>query len=237
MLHQLLIASAFNCFLTVKRDVKHFVLCADNCGAQNKNWSLYTALCAAVNSVDGPRSICIKYLEAGHTFMSADSFHRIVEQRMKKVGDVCDFHDFTEIINFRGIAALLKAIDIIMYPKGVSTPKTTSSKPKLKHERVVEFRYGSDEIFWKTEWNEENYRSSQFLMQKFSRDILKGNEYCLGRKQEPRGVTTSKKQDIINKLCPLMPENRRKFWNDLPCCDDSIDLANQRENGDYVYKD
>ena len=74
-------------------------------------------------------------------------------------------------------------------------------------------------------------------MQKFSRDILKGNEYWFERKQEPHGVTTSKKQDIINKLYSLMPENRRKFWNDLPCCDDSIDLADQRENGDYVYKD
>ena len=109
------------------------MLWADNCGAQNKNWALYTALCAAVNRVDGPRSICVKYLESGHTFMSADSFHLIVEQRMKKVGDVCDFYDFTEIINFRGIAAPLKANDIIMYPKGVLTSKYTSGKPKLKH--------------------------------------------------------------------------------------------------------
>ena len=69
-----------------------------------------------------------------------------------------------------------------------------------------------------------------------SREILKDNEYCFERKQEPRVVTTSKKNDIIHKLCPLMPENRRKFWNDLPCCGDSIDLADQRENGDYVYK-
>ena len=134
------VASAFNCFLTVKRDMKDYVLWADNCGAQNKNWALYTALCTAVNRVDGPRSICVKYVEAGHTFMLADSFHRIVEQRMKK-GDGCDFYDFTEIINFRGIAALLKANGVIMYPKGVST----SGKPKLKHVRVVEFRKGSDE--------------------------------------------------------------------------------------------
>ena len=51
------VASAFNCFLTVKRDVKHFVLWADNCGAQNRNWALYTPLCAAVNPVDGLRGV------------------------------------------------------------------------------------------------------------------------------------------------------------------------------------
>ena len=99
------------------------MLLADS-GTQNKNWALYTALCT-VNRVDGPRSMCVKYLEAGHTFMSADFFHRIVEQRMKKVGDVCDFYDFIEIINFRGIAAPLKANDIIIYPKGVSIWKNT----------------------------------------------------------------------------------------------------------------
>ena len=31
------VASAFNCFLTVKCDVKHFVLWANNCGVQSKN--------------------------------------------------------------------------------------------------------------------------------------------------------------------------------------------------------
>ena len=111
--------------------MKHFELWADNCGAQNKNWALYTALCAAVFRVDGPRSSCVKYLETGHTFMSADSFHRVIEQRMKKVDDVCDFWDFTEIINSRGIAAPLKVNDIIMYSKGVSTSKYTSGKPNL----------------------------------------------------------------------------------------------------------
>ena len=30
-------------------DYKHFIFWADNCTAQNKNWLLYTALCAEVN--------------------------------------------------------------------------------------------------------------------------------------------------------------------------------------------
>ena len=41
-------------FKTVKRDMKHFVLWADKCGAQNKNWVLYTALCLAVHRGDSP---------------------------------------------------------------------------------------------------------------------------------------------------------------------------------------
>ena len=155
--------------------------------------------------------------------MSADSFHHIVEERMKKVGDVCDFYDFIEIINFRGIAASLKANDS-MYPKGVSTSKNTSGKPKLKHVscRVL-----------KGFWVEQRKLSFTSIFN--AEDFATNNVF--EHKQEPHGVTTSKKHDIINKLCPLMPESKRKFWNDLPCCDDSIDLADQRENSDYEYKD
>ena len=60
--------------------MKHIIIWMDNCGPQNKNWTLYTALTAAVNSKDHPylESITLKYFEVGHTFMSADSFHHQV---------------------------------------------------------------------------------------------------------------------------------------------------------------
>ena len=32
---------------------------------------------------------------------------------------------------------------------------------------------------------------------------------------EGRGIPDSKKQEIIIKLCPMMPVNRRQFWNDI----------------------
>ncbi len=48
---------------------------ADNYSAQNKNWTLYTALVQCVNAAWGLDEVVIKYLQKGHTFMKADSVH------------------------------------------------------------------------------------------------------------------------------------------------------------------
>jgi len=42
------------------------------------------------------------------------------------------------------------------------------------------------------------------------------NINCLPNHQDSqRGINSSKKKDIIKTLVPLMPENRRHFWQDL----------------------
>jgi len=67
-----------------ERDVLKFVFWADNCTAQNKNWTLYSALVIAVNQINGPNVIIIKYLTKGHTHMSADGIHGNIESKMRK---------------------------------------------------------------------------------------------------------------------------------------------------------
>ena len=52
--------------------VPNVVIWADNCGGQNKNWFLLTALVLCVNSW-GPESVTLKFLEKEHTFMAADN--------------------------------------------------------------------------------------------------------------------------------------------------------------------
>ena len=71
------IASCFEKFILhkVDHDTKHQILWMDNCRPQNKNWTLYPALVAMVNnSCTSLETITLKYFEAGHTYMSADSF-------------------------------------------------------------------------------------------------------------------------------------------------------------------
>lgn len=75
-----------------------YILWADNCTGQNKNWTLYTALVQVVNQESGPNSITLKYLTKGHTHMSADSAHGCIEKRLKKVGNVYDFEQLNEVI-------------------------------------------------------------------------------------------------------------------------------------------
>ena len=79
------IASAVMMALEKDRDFKTVLFYMDNCTGQNKNYALYTAIIDKVNSANiQADSITLKYLQAGHTFMSADSFHARTEKEMKR---------------------------------------------------------------------------------------------------------------------------------------------------------
>ena len=84
--------------LSTYRDSKNFFW-SDNCGAQNKNLVLSTAMVAEVNGPGGPETITFKYLEKGHTFMSPDSVHAQVEKGMRKKKNICDLDDFLKIVD------------------------------------------------------------------------------------------------------------------------------------------
>ena len=55
-----------------------------------------------VNTKYGPDKITLKYFMVGHTFMSADSFHRRVEQEIKGMKQVCDWNDFFDCVKKAG---------------------------------------------------------------------------------------------------------------------------------------
>ncbi|GFR65787.1 C-type lectin [Elysia marginata] len=80
-------------------DAKDIVIWCDNCAAQNKNWTLYTSIARFMNSSADivPQTVTLKYLETGHTFMSADSFHAQVETNMRRKKNVFNFHDFVTV--------------------------------------------------------------------------------------------------------------------------------------------
>ena len=65
-------------------DAIDIVIWCDNCSAQNKNWTLFTSITRYINSNAGvlPKTVTFKYLETGHTFLSADSFHGLVENNV-----------------------------------------------------------------------------------------------------------------------------------------------------------
>jgi len=54
------------------------------CVAQNRNWTLYTALVTSVNAEWGPDEVSIKYLEKGHTYLQEDSIHGLNGEKNKK---------------------------------------------------------------------------------------------------------------------------------------------------------
>ena len=85
----------------------------DNCLAQNKCWTLYTALCSLINSPDLQLdTITVKYLEPGHTFMSADSFHHREELSIKQCGQLHTYEDFVGVVEKVGAAIVSKSAKI-----------------------------------------------------------------------------------------------------------------------------
>jgi len=76
------IASTFITAMKQEPKIAHFTFWMDNCSAQIKNWTIFSAVVAHVNSKSGPQSVTFKFLLTGHTFMSADAFHAKVEKEV-----------------------------------------------------------------------------------------------------------------------------------------------------------
>lgn len=105
--------------------IKELVYYMDNCSGQNKNYALYTSLVVAVND---PKliveKITLKFLEASHTFMSADNCHAKVERAMKKMVNVYEFTDLLHCIEgTNAIVRTLSHTDFRLYIGQMSTQK------------------------------------------------------------------------------------------------------------------
>lgn len=204
------------------RDRRKFTFFMDNCTAQNKNWTIFTAMVDEVNKDDGPDEIIFRYFEKGHTFMSADSFHHQVEKGMREVKDVYDGADFEAIVNKTGVSARMQSSDFIVYENGVSQGAYTN-KPHLRDIQEVKFRKGSSQLCWKQSMDDPSYESGDFLKKKLVTKIMSENK-TFPVLNTPRGIAERKKNDIITKLCRFMPINRHQFWLDLPVNNSSVDL-------------
>ena len=118
------------------RDYVHIVIWADNCTAQNKNWTLYTTLCRHMNlSSTDLKSITIKYFETGHTFMSADSFHHRIKEELRRKKNVEDFPEFKSVIDSRGTSIML--CTEFPYFKAHVTKSKSATYPKLNKIKEV----------------------------------------------------------------------------------------------------
>ncbi|GFR77097.1 hypothetical protein ElyMa_000499700 [Elysia marginata] len=119
-------------------DAKDIVIWCDNCAAQNKNWTLYTSIARFMNSSADfvPQTVTLKFLETGHTFMSADSFHGQVETNMRRKKNVFNFHDFMTVPVIQTCGGSPKTVemqpqDFTEWDKRVSGGKTVKV-PLLK---------------------------------------------------------------------------------------------------------
>lgn len=212
------ITSAFYRFLLLNRDVKRITIWLDNCSSQNKNWGLFCFFIHLVNCEDvSAECIDLKYFEPGHTYMSADAFHHQVELSLKKKAKVYDFQDFVECIQKSNSGKVVMAVmdlkDFYTWPDFTSQNKLKKTSPRAYLHSMVHVRFtrGLKTLDYKNNFSED-FTTLNFLTAK----ALKGNLPQPKPLETPQGISKERKDNLITKLSPIIPENRLKFWRELP---------------------
>lgn len=207
--------SCYHSFLLYHRNADTITVWCDNCTAQNKCWALFCFMVYIVNSKEiAANSITMKFLEKGHTFMSADSFHHQVELSMKQYekATVCDFVKCVQSANSQRVVCREMGIsDFADWPDWTSMSKINNAVPhpyvnkfsKLKFVRGKKTMLYANSF--KDDWTELDFIMTKHLG-------LDPPEM----RTSPRGILSEVKEGIITKLVPLMPFNRRIFWYGIP---------------------
>lgn len=217
------IVSTFRAYMLSKRDADCITLWLDNCSAQNKNWCILTFLVDIINSHDiATTNIILRYFEPGHTFMSADSFHHLVEKNMHKKGKIYDFKDFVEAVAGAKTGKVqvkaMEVSDFLDFKAHVSQKKMKDSEGNrvyLKDIVEVMVKRGQSCLFYKTDYDETNYKTLNCMKSKNIPPAI--------RRSIPKGIESKRKQNLLKQLSALMPENRLSFWQDLPVSNDDSD--------------
>ena len=55
--------------------------------------------------------------------------------------------------------------------------------------------------------------------------------------EQPRGVPSAKKEDIVSKLSPFLQPSQCAFWESLPVNEQSVDLSTERDENEILDQD
>lgn len=216
------VSAYYNVLIKLNTETKHVVFWADNCTAQNKNWTLFTACIIFVNEKWGPETITFKYFEPGHSFMKADAIHGQIGKKWNKTPEVLDYEDLENLItaaNKRNNIISLHAEDFKPFENGCMQRKKGSSLPKVNELKSVQLRKGSKKLFYKLELEEDKFIEAAILNPKFKLSLPESSEFS------PRGLNAKKKETIVKQLLPHMPPRKQIFWTNLSSSENLEDLG------------
>lgn len=211
------IISTFYSFLKEKRDYEKITLWLDNCSAQNKNWAFLSFLIYIVNSDEiMTKELIVKYLEPGHTFMSADSFHHLVENSMKKK-KLYDFADFVNAVQQAKQKTEVRQMNLehfFQWSDYSSQHKLSQISPRPYLNNMVEIivKRGSYNLSYRNSFDSELY-DINFLTSHF---IKNKTLPPLKQREQLAGFGATKKAGILQQLKGLIPSKRMEFWKNLP---------------------
>ena len=153
--------------------------------------------------------------------MRADSIHGNIGSAMRKRPNIYTFDDFVDVCD--GSTKKIKPVtlgvhDFYEFEDGhrARTSKTVTL-PLLNKVKVVKFQSGSRSMWFKNNFNGQ-FEEVNFLKPKFKIDV------GVPVKSRPRGISTAKRQNILN-LLQAAPPAKRKFWMEATINDETNDLV------------
>jgi hypothetical protein len=159
-------------------------------------------------------SIIVNYLELGHTYNSADSFHAMVERMMKESKYIYDFPTFVACVKrckMHGEDPIIGEInynDFKLWPDVRSTKKQPFSLRTISALKAIK---GEMNLSYKTSHSEEVWESMQFI----NRNILKNGFNQPMERKSPQGIPISRQQEILKNMGNLMPQENQRWWHDV----------------------
>lgn len=223
-----------SCFFKVIKKyayLKSLIFWLDNCTAQNKNWNLFQHVLLLIND-DGINleQITFKYFESGHTFMAADSFHGAVENKMCH-GRVITFTDFRTTVSSatKNVDVIEMDVDDFFQAKlNVSqyTLNRSNPRPYIDNMRKVIFEKGRCEIGYSSNISGEELHYCQLLSKKQLKLVETGAfnlSANVSWQTSPRGIEPERKASLLGVVLPLIDEEEKAFFNDLPIKEKSVE--------------
>jgi len=195
------------------------VIWLDNCTSQNKNWTLFAWLLHWVNKLKNIRKIILKFLEIGHSHMSADSTHGVVERLLRRAEQVHDFNHFIRTCQKASVKYTVEPLeyhDHYKLPNLTKTPKPVTF-PKLREMKRVMFVKGSYKLHYSNSMEGEFETANILSTTQFpDMEAL--------RQPEARGMNDKKKQKIVENLGDLLPADSKDWWSNLKSSETIRDL-------------
>ena len=158
--------------------------------------------------------------------MAADSVHGSIESKIRN-RDVLPFDVLCDLIekSRRHPKAVRMCLDDFRQWSSIRSLFLMMKKVGVKIEQFsqVRFERGESSLSYKTSPDSEE-KSIDFVLKKHVKVIEAGKHPLAEKVNGVRGVKPGKKDAILPKLVPFMPENRRIFWRDMPSGTNSVDL-------------
>ena len=212
------VTAAFYLFLTTTcRDVKNVVLWLDNCAGQNKSWTLMSTLLKVVHSnTTQTETVTLKYLEPGHTSMSADAIHQVVSKNLRRAGKVEDMQDYVTANEDAGVRVLCMqpGVNMVQTEDAISRHALKvladeGERPYLASFKVVQFKRGSTELWTKTSLHDTVWTAYNVMKSSASVDEQPPI------RQHAATASRERLEGIYTKLASHMAQHKRLFWKQL----------------------